>query len=128
MLEKSRGSKYDLTIVWLYVSKNDWITKFLIKIKATNRNEEGDVWKQTLDSIGEKFECCRLYNSKSQFVYEGQVKSHTFKKDSREMLLVEAKVFNFSGVLQSKAPYIYVSCPKDHVRLEFFNKGEELHA
>ena len=117
-----------LTIVWLYVSKHDWISRFLIKIGASNRVSEGDIWKQTLDSIGKQFEYCRLYDSKSVLVYEGRLRSHSFKEDSREILFFNAEVFDNSGNLVSKAPFIYVSCPKDQVRLEFFNKGKVQHA
>ena len=64
----------------------------------------------------------------NKLIYEGELRTYSFVADNKEMLFFNGKVFDFSGNLQSKAPYIYVSCHKDDVRLEFFNKGEQLHA
>ncbi len=113
-----------LTIFWLYVSKNDWITWFLTKIRATNRKGEGGNWKQTIDTAITKFKYCRYFDLKNKLIYQGKMKSYSYTEDFREVALVDVKVYDSSWKLQSKAPYIYLSFPKDQVRLEFFNIGE----
>ena len=113
-----------LTILWLYVSNNDMITWFLTKIKATSRKDEGAIWNKTLDTLGEDFDYGHLYDMKNKLVYKGTINAYSRTESVREILFLDVKVFDFNDNLQSKAPYLYVSCPVDQVRLELFNKGE----
>ena len=77
-----------------------------------------------MKTADKKYKYCRFYDLSNKLIYEGKMQSYSYTEDYREVLLLDVKVYDNSKKLQSKAPYIYLSCPKDQVRLEFFNKGE----
>ena len=73
-----------LTILWIYVSNNDMITWFLIKIKATNRKDEGVIWNKTLDSVGKDFDYGHLYDLKiNWFIKEPSTHTHEQKQSGK---------------------------------------------
>ncbi len=110
-----------LSYLGLYISKGRWITRALVKFKATSRLEDGSVWSKVHNSKGLEFNYAHLYDLKNQFVYIGNIKSTSEKEGLREILFHDVEVYDFNGNLLSQAPQIYVFCPEDNVRLEFYN-------
>ena len=110
-----------LSYLGLYISKGRLITQALVKLKATNRSEDGSVWSKVHNSKELEFNLAHLYDLKNQFVYIGNIKSTSEKEGLREILFHDVEVYDFNGNLLSQAPQIYVSCPEDNIRLEFYN-------
>ena len=110
-----------LSYLGLYISKGRWITRALVKLKATSRLEDGSVWS-LLRNIGEfEYKFGHLYDLKHQLVYIGRIRSSSEKEGLREILFHDVDVYDYNGNLLSQAPQIYVSCPEEYVRLEFYN-------
>ena len=110
-----------LSYLGLYISKGRLISRALVKLKATDRLEDESVWSKVHNSKEFKYKFGHLYDLKYQLVYIGQIRSSSEKEGFREVLFHDVDVYDFNGNLLSQAPQIYVSCPEDNVRLEFYN-------
>ena len=110
--------QYFLTLV----SDNSLIQKLLVKLRATRRTSSNDVWKFVHEFEKSEFEYCDFYDIENNLVYKGFVLAYSISAGFREVLLLDVEVFDLHGTFKTRAPYIYVSCPENKVRMDFYKK------
>lgn len=110
--------------IWLLISNYDLIHTALYKLKLTKRTQKEDIWRTAHNYGKPEFEYCDFYDKQYELVYKGNILAYSETSGFREVLFLDAEVYDFKGNFITRAPYIYVSCPEDQVRMEFYKKGE----
>jgi len=110
---------FALSLVWLWTVKNRFLSKFLHKIKVTNRYGDEDVWTYTFNSDTPNVEYVHIRDLENKFVYAGWVKLFSENELIREIVLRDAIVYDESGNIVSEAPILYLSRPKQNFWIEF---------
>ena len=108
-----------MSIIWLYSVRFRWIMKILNKIGATTRFGSEDVWSFTLNSSQKHVEYVDVRDIENGLTFSGYINSYSETEDIRELLLIDAIVYNENGVEISKAPHMYISFPRDRSWVEF---------
>jgi hypothetical protein len=108
-----------LAVIWLYSVRYRWIMKLLNYIGATRRFGLEDVWSFTFNSNQPHVEYVDVRDVQNGFVYSGYVNAYSETEDYRELLLVDAKVYDEEGDEITDAPHLYISMPRDKVWVEF---------
>jgi hypothetical protein len=95
------------------------------KIGLTERFGDSDVWTLLLNST-ETDNWVTIRHKERELVYQGYVKGFSSGNETRELLLMEVRVFDpdrldASGVMQQVAaiPFLYMTFVEDDVVLEF---------
>lgn len=114
-----------LSIAWLYSVRYRWVFKCLSFLGATTRFGLEDVWSFTLNSDQKHVLYVDVRDVERGFVFSGYVNAYSETEDFRELLLVDAIVYNDHGEEVTTAPHLYLSLPKDKVWVEFpYNERE----
>jgi hypothetical protein len=113
-----------LSIVWLYSARFRWIMRVLNFIGATRRFGLEDVWSFTFNSSQKHVEYVDVRDVESGRVFSGYVNAYSETEEFRELLLVDAIVYDSDGIVVTEAPHLYISFPKSKSWVEFPYRGE----
>lgn len=112
------------SIIWLWIVRYRLLTKLLHKIGETRRYGDEDVWSHTLNSDQANVEYVHLRDLENGFVFAGWVSTYSESEDFREVLLASVIVYNEEGSEISRAPFLYLSRPKNNIWMEFPYRSE----
>ncbi|RYH04368.1 hypothetical protein EU805_03085 [Salipiger sp. IMCC34102] len=108
-----------LSIVWLWVVRLRWLARFLNWCGASRRYGDEDVWSFALNSSIRSVEYLHLRDLQGGFVYAGWINVFSETEEYRELLLRDAIVYDLEGEEISRAPFLYLSRPKQDIWIEF---------
>lgn len=108
-----------LSVCWLWIVRFRLLKKFLHKLDATRRYGDEDVWSYTFNSDIASVEYVHLRDLENGFIFAGWVNVYSETEEFRELLLSDVIVYTDAGVEVSKAPFIYLSRPKNSIWVEF---------
>lgn len=118
----SLGASVVLGVMWVYASNQKWLTRFLRWIGATSTYGDEDVWDFTFNSGDPRVEYVYMRDFGKRVVYSGWVTTFSETGRLRELVLRDAQVFDFDGVLLFESPLVYLARPPEDVHIEFPHK------
>ncbi len=104
---------------WLRGVRKKWLNRFLTYWGLTERFDEKDVFNFMLNSEFPEFQYAHIWDTERKIKFTGFVRSFSDNEGTREILLEDAKAYDFDGLLYSQAKYMYVTCLKDKLWMEF---------
>jgi len=113
-----------LAILWLYAVRFRLVMKFLNTIGATTRFGSEDVWSFTFNSSQKYVDYVDIRDTDRGVIYSGYINAFSETEVFREILLVDAIVYDTHGTKITSAPHLYISLPPDRVWIEFPLKGD----
>ena len=105
--------------VWLRGVRKKWLNRLLTYCGLTERFDEKDVFNFMLNSEIPEFQYAHIWDTERKIKFIGFIRSFSDKGDVREILLQHAEAYDFDGGLFSIAKYMYVTCPKNKLWMEF---------
>jgi hypothetical protein len=108
-----------LSVVWLYGSRNKWLPRLLLKIGATTRFGDEDVWDFTFNSADIYTEYVHFRDFEHQLVYAGLVDTFSETGKLRELVLRDVIVYNFEGEEMYRTPRLYLARAPENIHIEF---------
>ncbi|MFV1579156.1 MULTISPECIES: DUF6338 family protein [unclassified Phaeobacter] len=115
---------FSLAVCWLWIVKFRLLVKLLHKIGATRRYGDEDVWSYTLNSDQANVEYVHFRDLENGFIFAGWVNAYSESEDFREILLASVIVYDEAGNEISRAPFLYLSRPKNNIWMEFPYRAE----
>ena len=95
-----------LAVLWIYAATYKWLTRFLHRIRATKTYGDEDVWDFTFNSSLPAVEYINFRDFEKKVVYSGWVRTFSETERLRELVLRDARVFDFDGHLMFEMPLL----------------------
>ena len=108
-----------LSLVWVYGSTYKFLNRFLRHIKATKRYGDEDVWDYVFNTSGPSSEFVNVRDFKKEIVYAGYVHIFSESEKLRELVLRDAKIYDFQGNELFDMANIYIARAPDDIHVEF---------
>ncbi len=107
-----------LAIVWMFANTKKWISRFLQKIGATNKNGDEDVWDFTFSSPGAAVEYVHVRDFDKNITYCGWVDTYSETGKLRELVLRDEIIYDSEGK-QAEVPLLYLARAPSDIHIEF---------
>jgi Family of unknown function (DUF6338) len=107
------------SILWLYFVKFNLLTRFVHVIGATKRFGDEDVWDFTFNARDRNVEYVHVRDFDKKIAYAGWVELFSDTEKVRELVLLDAKVYDFEGNELFATPRVYIARPMDNIDIEF---------
>ena len=121
-----------LAIVWMYAATYKLLVRLLIKIRATKRYGDEDVWDFTFNSSQEEIQYVHVRDFAKGTTYSGWVRAYSETGKSRELLLRDVIIYDRQSDNPTEIPLLYIQRDGEDIHIEFpFRRsdsgGERLH-
>lgn len=107
-----------LAVIWIYAATYKWLTRFLHKIRATNKFGDEDVWDYAFNLKNPATSYVHVRDFSRGLTYAGWVTAFSETGKSRELLLTDAIVYDDSGE-ETEIPLIYLTLENTNIHIEF---------
>jgi hypothetical protein len=108
-----------LSIIWMYGVTYKGLTRFLQWIRATKTFGDEDVWDFLMNSKDAASEYVHVRDFENRIVYAGWVAVFSESGKLRELVLNDAQIFDFDGVLLFATPRVYIARKAEGMHVEF---------
>lgn len=115
-----------LAIVWMYFINYKVLTRLLQRIGATKTYGDEDVWNFVLNSSDASSRYVNVRDFENKITYSGFVHAFSESERLRELILVDADVYNFEGAFMFEAPRIYLARSPEGIHMEFPTQPQQL--
>jgi hypothetical protein len=113
-----------LASIWIAGRTYSWLYTALNKMKISDHTGNSDIWEHALSPASPVGGSVHIRDFTEKVVYSGYVIAYSDSPDIREVLLVNASVYDFSGKEMYSKPAIYLSRATDNIIVEFDEAGE----
>ena len=108
-----------LAIVWMYAATYKLLVRLLIKIRATKKYGDEDVWDFTFNSSQEEIQYVHVRDFAKGTTYSGWVRAYSETGKSRELLLRDVIMFDRQGGNPTEVPLLYLERNGIDIHIEF---------
>ena len=108
-----------LAIVWMYAATYKLLVRLLIKIRATKKYGDEDVWDFTFNSSQEEIQYVHVRDFTKGTTYSGWVRAYSETGKSRELLLRDVIMFDRQGGNPTEVPLLYLERDGTDIHIEF---------
>ena len=108
-----------LAVVWMYVATYKLLVRLLIKIRATKKYGDEDVWDFTFNSSQEEIEYVHVRDFIKGTTYTGWVRAFSETGKSRELLLRDVIMYDSQGDNPTEVPLLYLERDGADIHIEF---------
>ena len=116
-------TSFVLALMWAYMSKYKLLARFLIKIGATKKYGDEDIWDLTFNSSQARTEYVHVRDFDKGVTYTGWVSAFSETGRVRELLLRDAIVYDIKSENPAEAPLLYLARDESDVHIEFPFRG-----
>ena len=108
-----------LALIWIYAATYKWLTRFLQWMGATKTYGDEDVWDFTFNARIPAVEYINPRDFDKKLIYSGWVRTFSESSQLRELVLRDAKLFDFDGRTVLETPLLYIARKPENIDIEF---------
>ena len=108
-----------LSLVWLYLCNYRILVWTLHKIRATKKFGDEDLWDYTFNLRDIAVEYVHVKDFANQYIYAGWVNTFSESGKLRELVLLNAIVYNFDSEELYRTPRVYLARLPENIHIEF---------
>jgi hypothetical protein len=108
-----------LASLWIAGRTYSWLYTVLNKVNVSDHTGNSDIWEFSLSPASPVGGSVHVRDFAEKVVYSGYVRAYSDSPDLREILLVNASVYDFSGKEMYSKPAIYLARATDNIIVEF---------
>ena len=108
-----------LALAWIYAANYKLLVRLLQSIKATKTYGDEDVWDYVFTSGAPETTYVHYRDLQNRIVYAGWVDAFSETGRVRELMLRNAKIYDFDGSLLFDTPRVYICREAEGMHIEF---------